>query len=316
MTVFLVSGLECQSWAQPVTLEIEIHGVAYTLDTTDWTKIARNPQPTPSQPAPPNFFSYVSVWDVLRVNGQPARGAHIIHGFYVRMSPTPTPGVLAADTIRSNFAVSQIEIQDADGRDVGTLSLQGYHGGPAVPGADPALFSNLTVVGGTGAFFGVRGQVTHTTPVAVPGGRTPASIQEDPSLRRTFGPQSAYKYVVQLIPNSPTKIENVYHADFRPVTPSSPAERGEALIIEAKGQVPLAGVTFGSQIPMTPTQITIPVDVLVAGRPAQVLNKLGWPGTTDGFRVDFRLPDDASGEQELKLSTAWMTGLPFKISVR
>ena len=106
------------SWAQPIaTLEVEIEGTGYTVDTADFTKIARTPALTPTAAPPPNFFSYVSIWDVVRVNGRPARGTNVIQGFYVRMSPSPTPGVAISDTTRNNFAISQLEIQDADGRE-------------------------------------------------------------------------------------------------------------------------------------------------------------------------------------------------------
>jgi hypothetical protein len=260
--------------------------------------------------------SYVTVLDVIRVNGKAAKGTNVINGFDVRMRPDATPGVVIADTTRNNFAVNQIELQDVDGRDVGTLSLQGYFGGSAPPGADLSLFSNFTVVGGTGAFFGARGQASHTAVVRPPGARIPASIAEDPSLRRSFGPQQGFKYVIQLIPHALPTIEKVYHSDFRPVTIASPAQRGEVLIIEAKGQAPFAETSFGNSVPPNGRQVITPVEVLVAGRSAPVLNKLGWPGTTDSFRVDFRVPDDVSGELDLKLSTAWMTGTSFKVPVR
>jgi hypothetical protein len=308
--------LEAHSLAQPVTLEIEVEGTAYSLDTTDWSRMARSAQLTPSTPPPPNFFSYLSVFDVVRVNGKSARGTNVIHGIYVRMNPNPTPGVLIADTTRNNFAVIQIEIQDADGRDVGTLSLQGYFGGSAPPGADPSLFSNLTVVGGTGAFFGSRGQASHTPVVPAPGGRTPASIAEDPSLRRAFGPQAGYKYVIQLIPHSLPTIERVYHSDFRAVTAASPAQRGEVLILEAKGLAPFAATSFGSPLPQSALEVTSPVEVLVSGQHTPVVNKVGWPGTTDHFRVDFRIPQDVSAELDLRLSTAWITGPSFRVPVR
>src|SRR5688572_22400366 len=96
LSVLFAISFECQVWAQPVTLEIEVEGTAYSLDTNDWTKMARSTQLTPSTPPPPNFFSFVSVFDVIRVNGKPARGLNVIHGIYVRMNPNPAPGVLIA----------------------------------------------------------------------------------------------------------------------------------------------------------------------------------------------------------------------------
>jgi len=253
---------------------------------------------------------------VVRVNGRPARGTNVIQGFYVRMSPSPTPGVAISDTTRNNFAISQLEIQDADGRDIGTISFQGYFGGNAPPGAPATLFSNLTVVGGTGAFFGVRGQIVHSAVVPRPGGRTPASIAEDPSIRRALGSQAGYTYTIQLIPQSAPQIEKVYHMDFQPVSASSPAQRGETLIVQAKGLAPVAGARFGDLAPETPSPISVPVEVLFGGRTAQVVNKVGWPGTVDTYRVDFRVPDDASGEVDLKVSTAWMPAPSVKIPIR
>jgi hypothetical protein len=316
--IFATCLIALTSWAQPIAiLEVDVEGVAYLVDSTDFTKIARSPVPAP--PAimpPPNYFSYVNISDVTRVNGKPARGTQVIHGFYVRMSPNPTAGIAIADSTRNNFAVGQLEIQDADGRDVGTISLQGWFGGSAPSGASAELFSNLTVVGGTGAFLGVRGQASHAAVVMRPGARPPGSITEDPSVRRTFGNQGTITYTIQLIPQSAPQIEKVYHMDFQPVSPSNPAQRGETLIVQARGLAPIAGAKFGDPAPEPPADISAPVEVLLGGRPAQVVNKVGWPGTVDTYRVDFRVPDEASGEVDLKLSTAWIPAPVVKIAVR
>ena len=52
-----------------------------------------------------------------------------------------------------------------------------------------------------------------------------------------------------------------------------------------------------------------PVDVTVNGQSAEVINKVGWPGLVDTYRVDFRVPEEAAaGMAVLQLSAAWIAG--------
>ena len=85
----------------------------------------------------------------------------------------------------------------------------------------------------------------------------------------------------------------VFHSDLSPVTAAKPAKAGEVLIVEATGLGPtVPGVDPGQPFPTDSLfQVNSPVDVTVNGRPAEVINSIGWPGLVDTYRIDFRAPD-------------------------
>jgi hypothetical protein len=298
-----------------VTLDIETEWVAYNVDTADISKYGGSIGKIEAAPPSPNFASYVNIGDIVRVNGKPSRGTQLVYGIATRMRPIPTPGTAIADVSRNNFARIQLEIHDLDRREIGTIALDGFFGGTAPPGAPSSLFSNFTVTGGTGAFFGVRGQAVHAALTPLPGIRN-ASITEDPSQRRDFGNAFGLKYTLQLIPLSYPSIEGVFHADFQPVSASAPAQRGEVLIIRASGLGPLAATRFDAEAPSTAIEVNSPVEVTVGGRAAELINKIGWPGARDIYRIDFRVPEAASGVADLQLTSAWIPGAAVKIPIR
>ena len=111
----------------------------------------------------------------------------------------------------------------------------------------------------------------------------------------------------------------VFHNDYTPVTTSSPARAGETLIVYAKGLGPTSpDVTPGDKFPSEPLAIaTSPVEVLVNGRSSPAINQIGLPGTTDTYRVDFRVPDDTvAGTANVQISAAWVKGAAVSIPVR
>ena len=109
-----------------------------------------------------------------------------------------------------------------------------------------------------------------------------------------------------------------YHADFTPVTASSPAHAGELLILAVKGLGPTAptlvpGKTFdGEKL----AAVTSPVTATVNDVAAPVVNAVGWPGTNDTYRVDVTVPGVAPGAASAALTVAWMQGPEFKIPVK
>ena len=111
----------------------------------------------------------------------------------------------------------------------------------------------------------------------------------------------------------------VFHNDHNLVTAASPARAGETLIMYAKGLGPTnPSVNPGDPFPNVPYAIaTSPVEVLVNGRSVPAINQIGVPGTTDLYRVDFRVPDEtAAGTANLQVSAAWVRGAAVAIPVR
>ena len=124
--------------------------------------------------------------------------------------------------------------------------------------------------------------------------------------------------MIMLIPMSTPDVQAVYHADFSPVSATSPARPGELLIAAATGLGPTRpGVDPGVPFPAAPLhEVNSPVEVEISGKPADLMSKVGWPGTKDVYRVDFRVPDGVSGEAPIRLTAAWIAGAEFNLPVR
>jgi len=64
-------------------------------------------------------------------------------------------------------------------------------------------------------------------------------------------------------------------------------------------------------------EVISPVGVLVNGKEAEVVNKIGWPGTTDRYRIDFRVPSGlAPGTATIQLTASWIPGPTVNIAVQ
>jgi uncharacterized protein (TIGR03437 family) len=76
--------------------------------------------------------------------------------------------------------------------------------------------------------------------------------------------------------------------------------------------------TLGDPFPANPAaEVISPVGVLVNGKEAEVITKIGWPGTTDRYRVDFHVPSElAAGIATIQLSAAWIPGPTVDIPVQ
>ena len=198
-------------------------------------------------------------------------------------------------------------------------------GMPSPPGP-PAGARNAAITGGTGAFFGVRGQRGQTKGMlsGAVSERT-ASITEDPANRRQNGGGHTLT-VLYVVPNSwPTITATaggpgiVHSSDSSPVTGSKPATAGEVLSLSATGLGPTrASLTPGEPFPSNPLAVVnSPIDVTVNGESAEVLTAIGSPGTIDSYRVDFRVPPDISpGAATIQISAAWIPGAPVSIAVK
>src|SRR5262249_36889833 len=149
----------------PSVLYVELQNVVeYQVDTSDLSKWGTNPDITPGGIAQGKGVGCVAVpivgyGDIVSVNGQPARGTWAVRGTSICMRPTPTPGMFGiADTNWNSKRDETFELLQSDGTPVGTIMTIGLNSGSPTPPGPAAGGRNLAIAGGTGAFFGARGQ--------------------------------------------------------------------------------------------------------------------------------------------------------------
>ena len=335
LSILITAGYvnSARGQVSPATLLVELENVVeYQVDTTDLSKWGTIPNITPGAIAQGMGVGCVGVplvgyGDIVSVNGQPAKGTWAARGMSVCMRPTPTPGVFAiADATWNSKRDETFELLQSDGTPVGTIMTIGLNSGSPTPPGPPVGGRNLAIAGGTGAFFGVRGQAGVRS-VLLPGATSErtASITEDPANRRKNG-GGHLLLVLYVIPVSwPTVLNTangpaVTHSnDFSLVTSAKPASAGEILSLFATGLGPVrASLSPGQPFPSSPLAVVnSPIDVTVNGKSAEVLGAVGYPGTADGYQVNFRVPSDiSSGPATIQVAAAWIPGAPVMISVR
>lgn len=298
-----VGALAQQPKTATLIVDVE-NAVQYRSDIGEPARRGADAQLT--TPGPQRAFTDILfIGDVVAVNGRPARGLWTSRQFVMNFSPNPAPGFAVADVTRSSIAECKWEFQDEEGRFVGALS-------------DSGLFPHA-VTGGAGIFFGAVGQMRSGGAPPAPRPIRAASMSEDPGMRRVLGGGTT-RILFEIVPLSQPQILGVFHSDFSPVTHHRPAQPGEILILEVFGLGPLAPGTVppGSlPFPDPPVEVNSPLEASLAGRQARVLNKVGWPGTFDRYRVDVEVPGGtASGENTLELTVAWALKASATVTVR
>ena len=287
-------------------------------------QVGTNPNPLDHPLKVVGIYAGLGIGDIVAVNGNPAKGAayEMFSAAFVG-SPNPAPGHPTVDGARAAVAPWDLDFLSTDGRQIGTIHVDGLVGGNRPPDAPQAISGgNWIVTAGSGAFFGVRGylQITNTTAERV------TSACEDPSMRRAFagglGKRHATLYLVPLSQPQIVTTSNgpaIVHAnDFSPVTASKPATAGEILSVLATGLGPtIPGVDPGQPFPASPLQaVNSPVEVMVNGKDAAVLAAVGLPGAVGGYQVNFRVPPDAAtGNATIQLKAAWIGGPSVNLSI-
>jgi uncharacterized protein (TIGR03437 family) len=306
-----------------VTFDME-NSTFYNYDCS-FADVGTNPNPLDHPLKVIGIYSGLGIGDIVAVNGNPAKGtAYEMFSAAFVGSPNPAPGHPIMDGARASIAPWDLDFLSTDGRQIGTIHIDGFVGGNRPPDAPQVISgSNWIVTAGSGAFFGVRGylQITNTTPERV------TSNCEDPSMRRAFagtlGKRHATLYLIPLsqpqivtTPNGPA----VVHAnDFSPITASKPAAAGEILSVFATGLGPtIPGVDPGQPFPAgAPQSVNSPVEVIVNGKSAEVLAAVGLPGSVGGYQVNFRVPPDATkGNATIQLTAAWISGPSVNVPVQ
>jgi hypothetical protein len=314
----------------PSVLIIDVANVVeYQNDVSDPSKFGTNPSITP--PAPIRTFETVmGIGDIVAVNGQPAKGVYVSRPIALSLTTTITPGRPIADVSgTASLRSHTFEILKQDGTPVGTIMSSGLDGELPPPGAPVYSVDtrgNYTILGGTGAFLGVRGEQVQRQQSLEPAPhpRT-ASVMEDPANRRINGGGNI-RFYLHLLPLTTPQIATtpdgpaVTHSDdFSLVTASKPATAGEILCMFASGLGPTNPSAFpGQPFPSSPAAVVnSPVDVTVNGNSAEVLGAVGYPGAVDGYQVNFRVPPDTpKGAAAIQVSSAWIVGRPVNIAVQ
>jgi len=325
----LFAVVYCQSafgQAAPATiLDVELANfVVYFNDVNDYPRLATDANRT-TVTQPRNFSRSIGIADIVSVNGKPAKGMMTEQRTQFNLRVNPTPGQAIADAERNNRLERFYEILKPDGTQIGSLMAVGNGGGAPPPGAPLVTTdANFVIVGGTGAFLGARGQESSPDNAGLPGPRN-ASMTEDPANRRVHGGGRRH-FLLTVIPMSrpevvttPTGPVVVHANDFTLVTASKPARPGEILSLIATGLGPTQpGVDPGKPFPASPPSlVNSPVEVTVNGQPAEVQYAGGYPGTTDTYQLNFRVPSGiASGLATLQISAAWIAGSEVRIPVQ
>jgi uncharacterized protein (TIGR03437 family) len=301
------------------------NAVLYNEDTADVFKFANDPSATTAV-SPKNFNRAVAIADIQAVNGERVVGLHTRAAVNIFLRTAPTPGQAIADTVRNASATISFEILKSDGTPIGTIMASGFAGGASPPGSPSNVtVGNFVVTGGTGAFLGARGQVGAEDPPPGVAVQRAASITEDPANRRRNG-GGTQRWVVHLIPMSAPQImitangpAVTHSSDYSLVTSSKPAAAGEILSLFATGLGPtVPAVDPGQPFPAGPAAtVNSPVEVKVNGKSAEVLGAVGYPGSLEGYQVNFRVPPDAAkGVATIQVSAAWIAGSAVGIAVQ
>jgi hypothetical protein len=323
MTAVLLAAVNCNlavgQAPPPAILTIDLANyVEYQDDIGVPAKYATDSKPTKSAGFK-NFGVATILADIVAVNGQPARGLFVGRTRAVGTSVNPSPGYAIADIERTALREQIFEISKSDGTPIGTIVGLGFSGGSVPPGSPSGpTGGNWAIVGGTGAFLGARGQEEGWGGTQFAHGHA-ASMAEDPVNRPTTG-GGIFRYTLHVIPMTVPQIVTVIHSsDFTLVSPSKAAAGGEVLSLFATGLGPtIPGVGSGQPFPSSPVAaVNSPVGVTVNGKPAEVLSAAGFPGSTDGYQVNFRIPPDtAKGVATIQVSAAWIAGTAVTIAVQ
>jgi hypothetical protein len=303
-----------------------VNAVAYFEDTGDISKFTTDPNLAAPMLQGKIFNRQVALADLQAVNGQPVMGVHTRVGTNLGLGNVPTPGHAIADLVRNAELDIVFEILKTDGTPIGTIMASGFNGGASPPGSPSKVtVGNFVVTAGTGAFFGARGEVGAEDPppgVVVQRG---ASITEDPENRRRNG-GGTQRWVVHLIPMYVPQIVTTangpavtHSSDYSLVTSSKPATAGEVLSLFATGLGPtIPAVDPGQPFPSSPAAtVNSPIEVKVNGKSAEVLGAVGFPGSVEGYQVNFRVPPDATkGVATIQVSAAWIAGTVVSIAVQ
>jgi uncharacterized protein (TIGR03437 family) len=319
----LIAAISCFAQTPVTELQVDVNNfVLYNYDTFDTTQFSTNKNATS---VPMKTYNYhIGVGDITAVGGAPAKGTLFCTHTMFLLNPSAVPGngQAIADVARNMLDDCAVEIQTGSGTAVGTIFFRGFFGGTPPPGAPTGVArSNLNITGGTGAFLGVGGQAGGI------GAFSPrvASVTEDPANRRANG-GGTQSIILQILPMLHPEVivtqggpAIVHASDFSLVSASKPAKAGEILTLFASGLGPTnPAVPYGHPFPAGSAPVaTSPVVVMVNGNSVQALYAGAYPGSTNGYQVNFQVPaGTTAGAATLSLVSGFIAGGQVTIPVQ
>jgi len=328
-TLWLFAACAALSGQTPPVSILQVQAekmVTYYDDTSDLSKWGTlpGPVPLPANFTNPTFKWRITLGDLVSVNGQPIKGNYVSVSRTLNATTDMTPGRVLMD-LAQGCPFEQIHsFMLPDGTVIGTIAAVGTSTVGRPPGApSTALAGTGVVVGGSGAFLGIRGQAGVTGGSGVRN----ASITEDPAYRRVNG-GGKMSWFFQIIPAVWPEVVSlptgpaVYHAqDWSPVTAANPARAGEWVIMNVSGLGPTKpSLDPGKPFPAYGEPLCLVnslVEATVNGKPTQTFNAVGWPETVGIYRVDFLVPAEITpGTATVAISAAWIKGPEVKIPVQ
>ena len=292
------------------------------VDVFDVSKYATDPNVT-TPIASKNFGQFQQISDIVAVNGRPAKRTLVLGFRNINIRTAPDPGQAVGDSLANNVMDQTFQIMKPDGTVIGSIMTIGLGNGTTPPGApSTALLGDSMIIGGTGAFIGVRGQ---SSAGQVRIANRNASVTEDPANRRRIGGGAA-RFILTLIPLSrPEVVTNpnvpaVFHgADFSLVTAAKPARASEVLILTATNLGPTSpGLDPGKPFPQSPPQeVNSPVDVTVNGQAPISSTRSDGLASKTCIEWIFEFPMELPRERAtLQLTAAWIAGPEIKIAMQ
>jgi hypothetical protein len=310
---------------QPVLLSVYLANVtAYYQDTVDLTLLARQPNApiNTANLAKNNFLPLEVVADIVQINDDTTvKGLYLSKNLVTKSSPTAAAGsgTMISDATITGFRQDIFKILYPDPMatppttmEIGSITASGVSGkdvppgGPLAPGGTPVIGGgDWAITGGTGAFLGVTGQMGGQGGTGT-GLIRAASVTEDPSYRKAnASPNDIATMFLNVISMMPPQII--------PVLP--PAQAGHPLTLYATGLGPVryqSGATWvdvpiGQPFPADTTVIS-PVTITIGSTsiPIAPLNAQGVPGFSNGYQVEFTVPNLAPGHYSIQISSAWI----------
>ena len=325
-----LANAPAQTVPLPTTIQIDIEDTVAYVGDVSYDQLMTNFARTLSSPK--LSTNVTALGDIRAVSGRAARGLYVNVAFPIFATPDPSPvnGFSISDVTRIAAVGQCFDISTADGTPIGSIFAWGFAFGPPTPGAPvEAGGGSISLIGGTGPYLGIRGQMS-TTKDTSPVGDNPsvrfASAGESPALRRV-NKGGTTKFLLQIFPTfSP---DPLYMDDSRPlvfhgddgslVTRSNPAAPGEMVSVLARNMGPTnPSVDIGTPFPKSPLCLaSSPVDVLVNGSPADLFSAAGHPGATNVYDLEFRIPQSApKGTATVQIFVGYVGGVRFPVYVR